>query len=95
MVFVCPVSKVLNLQVIESKTADSIIEGITRLGCEVGFPTHFLVDQDAAVVKVMKEAQVDVQLSSRSLRRNMGSILIPVLSQVTSCMDWSKEKEKP
>ena len=61
MVFVCPTTKLLNLQVIESKSVDGIADGLTRLGCEVGFPTHFLVDQDAAIMKVMKEAEVDIK----------------------------------
>lgn len=45
-VSVCPVTKLLNLQVIESKSVDGIIDGLTRLGCEVGFPIFFLLDQD-------------------------------------------------
>ena len=59
-VSVCPVTKLLNLQVIESKSVDGIIDGLTRLGCEVGFPTFFLVDQDSAMLKVLKEAQVNL-----------------------------------
>ena len=32
MTFICPVSKLINLQVIESKSADGILEGLTRPG---------------------------------------------------------------
>ena len=38
MSFACPVTKLLNLQVIETKSADGVLEGLTRLGCEQGFP---------------------------------------------------------
>ena len=45
MTFACPVSKLVNLQVIESKSADGVLEGLTRLGCEHGFPKYLLLDQ--------------------------------------------------
>ena len=47
MSFACPVSKLINLQVIESKSADGVLEGLTRLGCEHGFPKYLLLDQDS------------------------------------------------
>ena len=34
MSFACPVTKLLNLQVIETKSADGVLEGLTRLGWE-------------------------------------------------------------
>ena len=60
LVFACPVSKLLNLQVIETKSADGVLDGLTRLGCEVGFPNHFLVDQDTSFLKFLHEAEVDL-----------------------------------
>ena len=65
LVFVCPTTKLTNLQVIEAKTADGVVEGINRLGCEVGVPSFVLVDQDSSILKVLGEAEVklkDLQL---------------------------------
>ena len=36
--FACPVTKMINLQVIEDKSIDGIVEGITRFSYEQGFP---------------------------------------------------------
>ena len=65
LVFVCPTTKLTNLQVIEGKTADCVLDGINRLGCENGFPSYVLVDQDSRILKVLEEAEVrlkDLQL---------------------------------
>ena len=56
--FICPTTKILNLQVMEGRSADSVCCALSRLGCEVGFPSHFLVDQDSALMKVLNEAEV-------------------------------------
>ena len=47
MVSVCLVTKAVNLQVIEGKSADAVIDGVNRLGCEVGMPSLILIDQDS------------------------------------------------
>ena len=57
LVFACPTTKLVNLQVIESKSAD----GVTRLSCEIGVHSFILVDQDSGILKVMKEAEVNVR----------------------------------
>ena len=65
LVFICPTTKMTNLQVIEAKTSDGIVEGINRLGCENGFPSFVLADQESSILKVLKEAEVrlkDLQL---------------------------------
>ena len=67
MSFACPVSKIINLQVIETKTADGILEGLTRLGCEHGFPKFLLLDQESSFMKAVNEAEIrlkDLQLRS-------------------------------
>ena len=61
LVFVCPTTKMVNLQVIESKAADGVVDGVNRLGCEIGIPSFVLVDQDSAIMKVLKEAEVDLK----------------------------------
>ena len=61
MTFACPVSKLVNLQVIESKSADGVLEGLTRLGCEHGFPKYLLLDQESSFMKAVKEAEVNLK----------------------------------
>ena len=61
MSFACPVSKLINLQVIESKSADGVLEGLTRLGCEHGFPKYLLLDQESSFMRVVKEAEVNMK----------------------------------
>ena len=50
----------MNLQVIETKSADGVIEGVNRLGCEVGFPSYILTDQDSGIMKALAEAEVSL-----------------------------------
>ena len=52
LVFVCPTTKAVNLQVIESKSSDEIVDGVTRLSCEVGVPNYILVDEETLILKV-------------------------------------------
>ena len=59
-VFVCPITKSVNLQVTESKSADGVVDALTRLGCEVGFPSFMFVDQESSILKALAEAEVDI-----------------------------------
>merc|ERR1712082_329022 len=61
MVSVCLVTKAVNLQVIEGKSADTVINGVNRLGCEVGMPSLILIDQDSRIMKAFNEAQVNMK----------------------------------
>ena len=61
LVFCCPTTKLVNLQVIESKSHDGVIDGVTRLSCEIGVPSFILVDQDSGIVKALKEAEVNIR----------------------------------
>ena len=72
LVFVCPTTKLTNLQVIESKSADGVAEGITRLGCEVGLPSYVLTDQDSAIMKVLRDANVQVKDLQLLLHKEKG-----------------------
>ena len=47
MVFVCMLSKAINIQVVEGHTAVLLAQGLSRLGCEVGLPARLLIDQDS------------------------------------------------
>ena len=61
LVFVCMITRAVNLQVIENKSADGVIEGTNRLGCESGFPSYILTDQDSAIMKALSEAEVTLK----------------------------------
>ena len=61
LTFACPVSKCINLQVIENKACDGIVDGITRLGCEVGMPKLILTDQDSGIIKALEESEVSLK----------------------------------
>ena len=56
---------------IESKSADGVLEGLTRLGCEHGFPKYLLLDQDSSFKKVGNEAEVNMKdLELRSYKEH-------------------------
>ena len=61
MVFACPVTRIVNLQVIEGKDTDCILEGLTRLSCEIGIPKYMLIDGDDAIKKAFRELEVDIR----------------------------------
>jgi hypothetical protein len=61
MTFVCPVTKLVNLQVIETKSAEGVLEALTRFGCENGFPNFLLLDQESSFMKAVKEAEIDLK----------------------------------
>ena len=68
--FACPVSKLINLQVIDSKSADGVLDGLTRLGCEQGFPKYLLLDQEKSFMKAVRDAEVDLRdLRLRSFKK--------------------------
>ena len=69
MTFACPVTKLLNIQVIESRNTQSVMEGLTRLGCEQGFPAMLILDQESSFMKIVREAEINlVDLDNRCFR---------------------------
>ena len=58
MVFVCPVTRLVSCQVIEGSDSSAIIDGVTRLAADFGFPKHLMIDQDGAIMKALKDAEV-------------------------------------
>ena len=59
----------INLQVIEGKSAQSVCEGLSRLGCEVGFPQHLVLDRETSFMKVINDAEINLQdLSLKSFK---------------------------
>ena len=73
LVFACPTTKMVNLQVIESKSVDGIVEGIIRLCCEQGgVPNFMLIDQESSLMKVLKEAEVNIRDLEHVLHKEKG-----------------------
>ena len=72
LVFVCPTTKLANLQVIESKDANGVVDGINRLACEVGVPSFVLVDQDSGILKALKECEVNFRDTQYVLHKEKG-----------------------
>ena len=58
IVFACPVTRLVNCQVIEKSDASAIIDGVTRLAADYGFPKYLMIDKDSAVMKALREAEV-------------------------------------
>ena len=54
-------SKLINLHVIDSKSADGVLEGLTRLGCEHGFPKYLLLDQESSFMKAVDKAEINMR----------------------------------
>ena len=61
LVFVCVVTKLVNIQVVESKSVEGICDGITRLACEQGMPANLLVDQETSLMKSLREGELTLQ----------------------------------
>ena len=74
MVFACPVSRIVNLQVIEGKDTGCILEGITRLACEIGIPKYVLIDGDDAIKKALRELEVDIRDLKYQLHKEKGIV---------------------
>ena len=67
MIAVCPTSRNINLQVIETSEAQSVVDGFTRLSCEVGTPKYVFGDKDTA----FEAAFPDMDLLMRNLGGNL------------------------
>ena len=50
LTYVCVVTKLVNAQVLEKTDAGGVLDGLTRLGCEVGLPSILLIDQDSTLL---------------------------------------------
>ena len=59
MVAVCITTKVVNLQVLESKSAAGITDGFTCLCAEVGVPSIVHVDQDSGALAAFQSVELD------------------------------------
>ena len=69
---VCPTTRRINMQVLESCLADGIISGVTRLSCEMGIPKKLLIDQDSASICGLDNAEFDLRGLQHQLERKHG-----------------------
>ena len=72
LVFVCPVTRLTNIQVIEKSDNSGMIDGVTRLSCEVGVPKFILVDDDSALVKAVQEVEINLLNTQLALHTEYG-----------------------
>ena len=72
MTFVCPFSKAVNMQVIEGKNSECVLEGLTRMACECGFPAKLVVDQETSLMKMVRDAEVNLRDVSHRCYKEMG-----------------------
>ena len=101
LVSVCMITKCVNIQVIESKSADGVIDGINRLSCEAGVPKFVIVDQDTGITKALTDCDVslkDLQLhlyQERGIQfrtvpvsgHNMTGLVERKIKSVQECME--------
>ena len=72
MVFVCCLTKLTNIQIMESKDCSGVCDGISHLCFEVGSPANMHIDQESSLMKVLREASVDMIDLENVVCRNMG-----------------------
>ena len=61
MTFVCPVTRLVSCQVIETSDNSGMMSGVIRLGADYGWPKHLMVDQDSALMKALYNAEVNLR----------------------------------
>ena len=74
MVFACPSTRLVNLQVIEGKNSGCIIDGITRMSCEIGIPKYLMIDDDDGIQLALRELEVNIRDLKYQLHREKSII---------------------
>ena len=72
MTAVCPTTRLVNLQVLESVKTAGWIDGFTRLCCEVGVPSFIFMDQDSAGMSAFTLADIEYRDLQLNLLREKG-----------------------
>ena len=62
----------VNMQVVETKDVGGISCALTRLGCEIGMPKLFLIDQDSGIMAALKSAEVEMLDGSLQVYKEKG-----------------------
>ena len=74
LVFACPVTRLINCQVVELSDHSGILDGITRLAAEVGYPKYLMIDQDGPIMKGLRLAKVNMRNLQHKLYSEQGII---------------------
>ena len=74
LVFVCPVTRLVSCQVIEKSDHSGVIDGVTRLAADFGFPKYLMVDKDDAIMKALRESEVSLRNLQHSLYSEFGVV---------------------
>ena len=61
MTAVCPTTRLVNLQTLESSKAAGWLDGFTRMACEVGCPSHVFCDRDSAGMSGFDIAELEMR----------------------------------
>ena len=72
MTAVCPTTRLINLQTMESSKAAGWLDAFTRLCCEVGTPKHVFLDQDSAGMSAFQIAELELRDLQLRLHREKG-----------------------
>ena len=75
MVAVCLVTSNTNLQVCEMKDTGSMIEAITRLACECGYPKYIGCDKESSILAALREIDVSLRDLQHRLYREHGVLV--------------------
>ena len=72
LVGVCVTTRIVNMQALEGKTSEAIIDGFTRISSEVGIPTKVLVDQDSGAMAAFKSDELNFSDLQHKLHTQFG-----------------------
>ena len=74
MTFVCPVTRLVSCQVIETSDNSGMMSGMVRLGADYGWPKYLMVDKDSALLKALYNAEVSLRDLQHALHYEHGVI---------------------
>ena len=72
MTAVCPATRLINMQTMESSKAAGWIDAFTRLSCEVGCPSFVFCDRDSAGMSAFDIADIEFRDLQLTLHREKG-----------------------
>jgi hypothetical protein len=72
LTFVCPTTRLINMQVVETSLADGIVSGVIRLSCEIGVPKKLYIDQDSAAMCGLDNVEFNMRNMQLKLDRQHG-----------------------
>ena len=72
LVFSCVSTGAINVQLIEGKSTEFVLEGCSRFFNETCVPAILYPDDDGALVKAFREGEIDVQDLSGKLYKQRG-----------------------